>query len=87
MEKDPFDIAKNIRPVPAPDFLLTRIYAKIEQRGMELTTLGFTWSVVVSFALVLLLNVLAILGQQSDNGGPKKGEFGYLQTSNQLYSE
>ena len=88
MIKEPLDILNEVKPVEAPAFLLTRIYARIEAQVPVRFRPVVGWSISLGFCLVLLLN-LSVLREQNTqrSGSGELKSFEFLTNSNDLYHE
>ena len=79
---------KKVKKVDAPDFMLTRIYAKISANEAEKTPVSWKYTGALAFTLLLLLNVFLGFGIVPDHAGTKSlVEAMKLQPDNQLYDE
>jgi hypothetical protein len=58
---DVLDVLNQIKKVDAPPFLLTRIKQKIEASRPEKFSKSLSWSLSVSLAFVLGLNIMTII--------------------------
>ena len=64
---DPINALDNIQKVDAPEFMLTRIYAKIDSLSEIKVKPGLAWSLIGTFALVVFINAFILL-KSSDSG-------------------
>lgn len=77
---DALDLLKQIKKVDAPPFLLTRIKQKIEASKPEKFSKSLSWSLGVSLAIVLGLNIVTII----HNNTSIKQENSIVQTMDML---
>jgi hypothetical protein len=88
-EEDPIDLLKKVGKVDAPEFLLTRIQAKINKPVQEQVPLSWKWAGGLAFGLLLAANLF--FAQNRNPMTPDAAELLVssmsLDHSNQLYHE
>ena len=80
---DELERLRQIQPVEAPPFLLTRIRARLRGQEMESTPRSWQWAGALAFSLLLLGNVLLLSSREQDNGLAQYG----IHQSQQLYAD
>jgi hypothetical protein len=65
--QDPFHPLDNIRQVEAPEFLLTRIQQKIQQKRENNLSPKIAWALAASLLLILSLNIFVLLSHSNKN--------------------
>jgi hypothetical protein len=87
--EDPIDLLKKVRKVDAPEFLLTRIQAKIYAGKQEKLPVSWKWAGSLAFMGLLAVNVF--FAQSRRQTKPDATEMLVssmnLDSSNQLYHE
>ncbi|MBL7784228.1 MAG: hypothetical protein JNM22_23535 [Saprospiraceae bacterium] len=88
-KQDPIHLLKKIQKVDAPEFMYTRIQARIRIQATEQLPLSWKWAGGLAFGMLLLLNVSLLQRRQSQ--APDTAELLIsnmnLYQSNQLYHE
>ncbi len=86
MSKDPFEILNEVQRQEAPPFLLTRIYAKVENAVPEQFKTPVSLAMAAGFCLLVVLN-LSVIGKKENSEGSKSGveSFQFLNSTNSLY--
>ena len=88
-KQDPLNLLKKIQKVDAPEFMYTRIQARIGNQASEQLPLSWKWAGGLAFALLLALNISLLQRRQMPT--PDTAELLIsnmnLYPSNQLYHE
>lgn len=79
---------KKIRPVEAPPFLFTRIEAKIQSAGSDISP-RWRWSAIAGFGMLVLINIYVVAQslRPRQSGIETVVNTMSLSTSNNLYDE
>ncbi|MBI3135153.1 MAG: hypothetical protein HYZ14_10815 [Bacteroidetes bacterium] len=83
--KTDMDLLDKIRPADAPDFLLTRIMQRIENSVIEKASPRFLWTIGISFALIIAVNIIAVMNSRQPD--TSIAESMKLYPDNNLYNE
>jgi hypothetical protein len=62
---EPFNQLDKIQKVDAPEYMLTRIYAKIDNLASKKVKPVFAWSTIGAFSLVVVINVFVLINNQN----------------------
>ena len=83
------ELLKKVEKVGAPDFLLTRIHAKIRSREAERLPFWWQWAGTVAFFVLLWVNFHVFQTHNRADTTPAESLVSamHLQNSNQLYYE
>lgn len=82
---DPINALDNIQKVDAPEFMLTRIYAKIDSLKEIEVKPSIAWSLIGTFALVVVINAFVMVkSNKSSNTQDIVTEMG-MNTNNSIY--
>jgi hypothetical protein len=65
---DPINALDNIQKVDAPEFMLTRIYAKLDSLTEIEVKPTIAWSLIGTFALVVVINAFVMVKSNKTNG-------------------
>ena len=83
--KIPLDILDKVQKAEVSPFLWTRIRQRIESVRQEKVTPAFAWSVSISFALVIALNVGVLLKKAHPSEDKEVAAAMHLLPHNDLY--
>jgi hypothetical protein len=86
MNSDNLDNLANIKQVEVPDFLFAQIQQKIEQSKKEELSKSGAMLLLLSFCLLLGLNIFAVIDfKNSENNIKTQTNFMFLNANNYLY--
>ncbi len=85
-QDDPIELLNRVGRAEAPEFLLTRIRARIAETAAEEVSKPALAAVAFALLLVLVLNVAVITGKQRSSRNDSNGDYSVF-SDNELYHE